>query len=159
MRRHALAAAALALGVAGVGTPDAAACGWLWACAPRAAPQAYYGYRPARGHLYRGTRGYRNGYGYTSTPASWWYLGTALPAARTDTVGLTPSVTTAQGLLHGALPARGPTLFGPGAAPVDWGNAYGSYYGDPAYGYNPFPSRSVPPRDTPSWWVEPRRRR
>jgi hypothetical protein len=149
MRPFHLAVAALALGLGG-GGPEAAACGWLWAC-------------PDRPHAYRDApRGYYGGLGYRPSrrlPTSRWYLGTALPAGMTDTVGLTPPITNAQGLLYSALPARGPSLFGPDPGPAYWGYANGSYYGSPAYGYYAAPSRSVPPRDTPSWWIEPRRRR
>jgi hypothetical protein len=155
-----------ALALLGFGAPEATACGWLWACADR--PQAGRAYRDApRAYWYRGpTRAlsYRRGtrtYGYTSRArarfypyAAWpsirpggWYLGTALPGASTHSVGLTPPVYGGQGLLMGALPAGGPTLFGPQPAPAAWGYYYTapSYYG--------------PPPETPSWWVEPRRRR
>jgi hypothetical protein len=158
VRPFRLAVAALALGL-GHRAPDAAACGWLWACADR--PSTPYGYRGApRDHRYGDAR--PSGYGYRPSrrlSSSRWYLGTALPAGRTDTVGLMPPITSAQGMLYSALPARGPSLFGPDPAPPGWGYAYGSYYGAPAYGYYAVPSRSVPPRDTPSWWIEPRRRR
>jgi hypothetical protein len=161
MRPLRLAVAALALGL-GAGAPEAAACGWLWACADRPyayrdAPRAYGYWGPRRVHRYAGAHIY--GYGYRprrAIPTSRWYLGTALPATRTDQVGLTPPITTSQALLYSSMPARGPSLFGP---PIGWGYAYGSYYGDPAYGYYAVPSPSVPPQDTPSWWIEPRRRR
>jgi hypothetical protein len=127
MRYAGLGIAALAL--LGPGAPEAAACGWLWACADR--PHAGRAYRAAP-RVYR----YRS--------PSRWYLGTALPGTSTNAVGMTPPVYGGQGLLMGALPAGGPTLFGPQPAPA-WG-----YYYAPSYG---------PPSETPSWWVEPRRRR
>jgi hypothetical protein len=166
MRYVGLGIAALVL--LGTGAPDAAACGWLWACTDR--PQAgracrddprAYGHRGvARPRSHRGaartcghtSRARGRGYAYagragTSIPPSRWYLGTALPGASTHAVGLTPPVYGGQGLLMGALPAGGPTLFGPQPAPAA---AWGYYYAAPAYG---------PPRETPSWWVEQRRRR
>lgn len=137
MRHIGVGAAALAL--VGFGAPEAIACGWLWACADR--PQASRAYRDAP-----------RAYGYRSP--SRWHLRTALPGVDANTVGLTPPVYGGQGLLMGALPARGPTLFGPQPPSVaEWG-----YYGTPAYGYYA-PSYGRPPRETPSWWVEPRRRR
>lgn len=166
MRYAGLGLAALAL--LGLGAPEAAACGWLWACADRPqagsayrdAPRAYRHKSAARARSYRRaarTYGYTSrarAYGYpyagragTSIRLSRWYLGTALPGANTATVGLTPPVFGGQGLLMGALPAGGPTLFGPQSAPAA---AWGYYYAAPSYG---------PPRETPSWWVEPRRRR
>jgi hypothetical protein len=181
MRRFSLclgfAAAALALPALGV--PRAEACGLLWACAERqpfadrGAPRAY-GYRSRpRAYRHRGAwwygytspaRAYGDPYAAwpsTAIPPTRWYLGTALPAASTNTVGLTSPVASAYGLSHGGMPARGPTLFGPNSAPTGgWGYYYGGYYyGAPAYGYYAAPSRWAPPRETPSWWVEPRRRR
>ena len=162
MRYGGLGIAALAL--LGLGAPEAAACGWLWACADR--PQASRAYRDApRAYGYGSAaraRSYRRAartYGYTGRARAYgspyagraairpsrWYLGTALPGANTAAVGLTPPVYGGQGLLMGALPAAGPTLFGPQPAP-----AWGYYYAAPSYG---------PPPETPSWWVEPRRRR
>jgi hypothetical protein len=155
-----LAVAALAL--LGLGAPEAAACGWLWPCADRPqasraygdAPRAYaYRRRAARARHYRRaapTYVYTSrarAYGYAYAGRAGWDLGTALPAANTNAVGLTPPVYGGQGLLMGALPARGPTLFGPQPAPAA---AWGYYYAAPRYG---------PPPETPSWWVEPRRRR
>jgi hypothetical protein len=146
-----------------------------------------HAYRPApatRG--YRSpTRGYRHrdapwSYGYTSParvygdPYAAWpstsipptrsYLNTATPVPNAGAIGLTMPVTSAQGLLEGGLPPNGPSLFGPDPPP--WGYANGGY-GAPAYGYSGAPSygyRTVrpygaPPADTPSWWLEPRRRR
>jgi hypothetical protein len=139
MRYAGLGLAALAL--LGPGAPEATACGWLWACADR--PQASRAYRHApRAYGYRGAARAR-----TYRRESRWYLGTALPGASTNAVGLTPPVYGGHGLLMGALPAGGPTLFGPQPAPAP---AWGYYYAAPSYG---------PPRETPSWWVEPRRRR
>jgi hypothetical protein len=71
-------------------------------------------------------------------------------------------VTSQQGLLEGGLPAKGPSLFGPNPPSppaTSWGYYYsaspnGYYYTTPYY----TPSYGAPP-DTPSWWVEPRRRR
>lgn len=176
MRHIGLGVAALVL--LGPGTPEASACGWLWPCDER--PRAYretprtFGYGPPRrGHGYRRpawTYGFTSparayGYAYaawpsTSIPPSRWYLRTALPGASTNTVGLTPPVYSLQGLQFGGMPARGPTLFGPQPTPPGaWGYYYGGYYGAPAYGYYAVPSPSTPPSETPSWWVEPRRRR
>jgi hypothetical protein len=182
------AAGVAALALLGLGAPQATACGLLWACADRpqayrSGPRAH-GYRAGNG--YRSpARAYRNGYGYgrggwvygytsparahgypyaawssTSIPSSRWYLRSALPGGNTETVGLTPpSDYSGGGQLQGAWPARGPTLFGPNPPPAATGYYYGAYYGDPAYGYVAFPSRNTPPQQTPSWWVEPRRRR
>jgi hypothetical protein len=157
----------------GLGAPSASACGWLWPCAERPHASRAYRYAPEpytsrpRPHRYRGAA-WRYGYGYTEPPRAYHAYGypysawsspsvpplrSALPGGDTNAVGLTPSVYGLQGLQMGALPARGPTLFGPQAAPAaGWGN----YYGAPAYGYAP--SNGGPP-GTPSWWVEPRRRR
>jgi hypothetical protein len=123
----------------------------------------HYGYlSPRRARRYRGAWAYRyldaSGYGYAPWSATvrrgrQWQLPTALSAGRTDTIGLTAPRTSAQGLMYSALPAEGPTLFGPSPPP---GYYYGGYYGSAAYGYV---SPGGPPVETPSWWLEPRRRR
>jgi hypothetical protein len=178
MRCFGFGVAALAL--LGLGAPKAAACGWLWPCtdrpyASRDAPPTYgYASPRRRGHGYYGkprwsygftspARAYGNAYAAwpsTAIPPSRWYLRTALPGANTNTIGLTPPVYGLQGLQWGGMPARGPTLFGPQPTPPGaWGYYYGGYYGARAYGYYAVPSPSTPPSETPSWWVEPRRRR
>jgi hypothetical protein len=123
----------------------------------------HYGYvSPGRAYRYRDAWRYRyldaSGYGYapwsaTVRRARQWQLPTALPAGSTNAVGLTVPITNARGLLNSALPAAGPTLFGPSPQGYYYG---GNYYGSPAYGYVPL---GGPPSQTPSWWVEPRRRR
>ena len=176
MRQIGVGLGAAAIALLGFGAPQAAACGWLWACAER--PYAYRASPHADRYRSPPRRAYRHGgrwwaYGYTSParaygdayaawpstsiPPSRWYARTALPGARTDAVGLRAPTTSAEGILRSGMPARGPTLFGP-PAPVS-GYAYGNYYGAPAYGYSSAPAYATPPRDTPSWWVEPRRRR
>jgi hypothetical protein len=172
-----------------LGAPQASACDWWWGCsdrpyAERPAPR-WYGYRSQwRGYGYgRPWRGYGYGgaawaYGYTSPErfygdpyAAWpstsipqreWYVRTAPPVPNANAVGLTTPVTSQQGLFEGGLPAKGPSLFGPNPPPppaTSWGYYYsaspnGYYYTTPYY----TPSYGAPP-DTPSWWVEPRRRR
>jgi hypothetical protein len=175
-----------ALAALGPGVPQALACGW-WECSN--APPAYlppgetYGFRPwAWGYrpAYRaGRRG--RAYGYvapvpdygddyynlyaawpsTFIPPSRWYLRTAPRVPNASVSGLSAPIASAQGLTQGGLPARGPSLFGPGPAPPAWGYSYGApaYGYGPAYGYNGAPSYNGPPPDTASWWVEPRRRR
>lgn len=160
MRHVGSGVAALALlGLAApLGATEAAACGWLWPCADRPhvgrayrdGPRAYgYGSRMWAPRY----RGVARGYAYTGR--SWtsgrWYLGTALPATGTGPVGLTALVVR-DGQVWGGMPAEGPTLFGPQPA-----SAWGYAYGPPAYGYRAARSYG-PPRETPSWWVEPRRR-
>jgi hypothetical protein len=167
LSRSSVISAVLALLV--VGTPQARACDWWWACgershANRQAPPAY-GYR----RLPRPYRGGAWAYGYssparaydpyaawpsTSIPESRWYTGTALQVPNAAGVGLTAPTASAEGLLEGGLPPRGPSLFGPPAPPPGWAYAYGV----PSYGYAPARAYG-PPSDTPSWWVEPRRRR
>jgi hypothetical protein len=167
MPRLILAAAALAGLGALLGAPPAAACGWLWPCADRSA------YRDAPSAAYRGCPGRRRAYGcrdsggygyapwYGTSRARVWQPRSALPAESTREVGLTPPITSAQGLLYGGMPAYGPTLFGPSPPPPGYGYSYrGGYYGYPAYGYYGYDApRGGPPPETPSWWVEPRRRR
>jgi hypothetical protein len=89
-------------------------------------------------------------------PPSGWYAGTALAVPNANAVGLTAPIATAEGLLEAGLPPPGPSLFGPDPLPPPgWGYGYGA----PAYGYGPSRAYRLPPADTPSWWVEPRRRR
>jgi hypothetical protein len=144
--------------------PQARACNWWWACADRpsvarATPRAH-AYRPwaygGAGWAY----GYSNparfydpyaAWPSTSIPQSRWYTSTALQVPNAAAVGLTAPISSGPGLLESALPARGPSLFGPPPPP--------SYYGSPSYGYLTAPSYAPPPSDTPSWWLEPRRRR
>jgi hypothetical protein len=174
-RRCALLAAA---GVLALGAPPASACDWWWACgdqpfASRQPPAGAYGYRPSAGR--NGSRrpawayGYSNparayGYAYaawpsTSIPQSRWYLGTALQVPNANAVGLTAPISSSLGLAEGGLPARGPSLFGPNPPPAAVG--WGYYYGAPPNGYYYAPPSAYrgPPADTPSWWVEPPRRR
>jgi hypothetical protein len=155
------------------------ACGWWWTCAdgPRAyrPPPPGYGYRgPARAYRYRNVawaygytspaRVYGDAYAAwpsTSIPLTRSYLNAATRVPNAGAVGLTVPITTAEGLREGGLPPAGPSLFGPDPPP-SWGygyyggRSYGSYYGPPPYGYR---AARMPPADTPSWWVEPRRRR
>jgi hypothetical protein len=178
----------MALALLAFDAPQAWACGWWTCgdgrYAYRPTPRAH-GYKsPARAYRYRSPwgYGYRGGawaYGYTSParlygyPYAAWpstsipptrsYLNTATPVPNADAVGLTIPVTSRAGLLEGGLPARGPSLFGPDPPPT-WGYAYGGpaygYYGGASYGYRatrPY-AYGGPPADTPSWWVEPRRR-
>lgn len=174
----------LALAAAVLGAPPASACDWWllcdgWAQVGPPEPRSW-GYRSAprwHGNGYRQRYGYRappRRYGYYGAPAwaygdpyaAWpstaipptpWYLDTALPGANTPAIGLTAPVSSADGLLKGGLPARGPSLFGPD--PVPAGNAWGYYYNAPPNGYYSAPSYWSPPSETPSWWLEPRRRR
>jgi hypothetical protein len=157
--------------------------------ADRPPPPAYGYRSPARAYRYRGApwayryRGAPWAYGYTSPerfygyPYAAWpstsipptrsYLNTATPVPNADAIGLTVPITSAEGLREGGLPLRGPSLFGPQQPPV-WGYGYGApaygyngYYGAASYGYRatrPY-SYGGPPPDSPSWWVEPRRRR
>jgi len=129
-----------------------------WAYGYRAAPWAYGYTSPARfyGDPYAA-------WSSTSIPSTRSYLNTATPVPNADAIGLTVPITSGQGLLEGGLPPRGPSLFGPDPPPT-WAYAYGGpaygYYGRPAYGYRAAPPRAygAPPADTPSWWLEPRRR-
>jgi hypothetical protein len=173
-RRNALPAIHLAilLSLLPLGAPDAAACDW-WRC-----PESTYASRPtARTHPARSypyarrsdrpawSYGYTSpararGYAYapwpsTSMPSSGWYTETAMPVPNANAVGLTAPIATAEGLLEAGLPPSGPSLFGPDPPPPTWGY----YYGSPAYGYTAARRYRSPPADTPSWWVEPRRRR
>ena len=109
-----------------LGCTEAAACGW-WDCGNRA-----YGYRqPTRAYGYRSTtRVY--GYIYAARPStsirpSRWYLRTAIPVPDAGAVGLTAPIATADGLMEGGLPGKGPTLFGPSAT------TQGYYYTSPAW--------------------------
>jgi hypothetical protein len=164
-----------ALSLLGLGIPEASACGWLWACGDR--PYTYrdaprtYPYRPPGVYGYRripGSYGFTSpervyGYPYAAWPSASipprrWYLGSTLPGANTDAVGLTAPIASQQGLLESGLPAKGPSLFGP-SAPPSWSYYNGGYYGTPAYGYYAMPSPVTPPRETASWWLEPPRRR
>jgi hypothetical protein len=158
MRHIGLGVAAFAL--LGLAAPQASACGWLWPCGDR--PYATYRYGPPAYGYTSPARGYRYPYAAwpsTAIPPSQWYLGTALPGASTDSVGLKIPITSQQGLLEAGLPAKGPSLFGPNPAPPGWSYYNGGYYGTPQYGYYAFPSPVTPPRETASWWLEPRRRR
>lgn len=146
---------------------QAAACE-RWRC-----PEGAYGYRAAPGAHARSDRharrpprpswtyGYTSpararGYAYapwssTSIPPRRWYARTALPVPNANAVGLTAPYATIEGLLESSLPPSGPSLFGPDPPPRAWGGS--------AYGYVAAPTYRTPPTDTPSWWVEPRRRR
>jgi hypothetical protein len=127
-----------------------------------------------RAHAYRGpppAYGYGAppwAYGYThmavpstALPQTRWYLRTAPQVPEASTVGLTVPITSAQGLLEGGLPARGPSLFGPTPPPAApaWGYYPGYYYSAPPSRRYGAPWSSAPPPETPSWWQEPRRRR
>jgi hypothetical protein len=175
-----------ALALLAPSVPQASACDWWWGCrdrpyAERPAPRwhgyrsQWRGYGPWRGYGYGGAAW---AYGYTSPErfygdpyAAWpstsipqreWYIRTAPPVPNANAVGLTMPVTSQQGLFEGGLPAKGPSLFGPNPPPppaTSWGYYYsaspnGYFYTTPYY----TPSFGAPP-DTPSWWVEPRRRR
>src|SRR5262245_22734446 len=142
----------IALACLMLGAPQAWACGWWWCDDGR------YGYRqPARAHAYRSpARAYRYAYAAwpsTTIPQTRAYLNSApqIPGAGTTlAVGLTAPIATADGLLQGGVPAKGPTLFGPPAPPPGYYSGY-YYYSGPVYFY-----RLPPP---PTAWVEPRRRR
>jgi hypothetical protein len=171
----------IALAVLTLDAAPTRACGWWWLC-----DGPYTDRPPSRAYSYRGRSSpYRYGrpgwaYGYTSPDrvyggsayAAWpstsipqtsSYLNTATPVPNAGAIGLTIPVTSAEGLREGGLPPGGPSLFGPDPPPSTW--AYAGYYGAPAYGYGngygygPARSYGGPPPDTPSWWVEPRRRR
>ena len=167
----------VALGLTVSDAPQASACDWWWVCGDQAyasrpppLPRGYWSPPPRRGWAY----GYSNparGYGdtfaawpSTSIPPSRWYERTAPPVPNADAVGLTMPITSKEGLFESALPAKGPSLFGPNPPPAAWGHRYrGGYgyvpaYNAPAYGYAP-PGYYAPPPDTASWWAEPRRRR
>lgn len=128
-----------------------------------------YGYGPGSAAWAYGYTSLERAYGEpyaawssTSIPQYEWYEQTALPVPNANALGLFVPVTTQQNLLSGGLPARGPSLFGPNPpppSPTSWGYYYsaspnGYYYTTPYY----TPAFGAPP-DTPSWWVEPRRRR
>lgn len=172
-------AVGIALAVLTLDAPPTRACGWWWLC-----DGPYADRPPPRGYGYRsGPSPYRNGragwaYGYTSPDrvyggnayAAWpstsipetrSYLNTATPVPNAGAIGLTIPITSAEGLREGGLPPRGPSLFGPDPPPSTWGYGgyYSYYYGAPAYGYGPARAYRGPPPDSPSWWVEPRRRR
>ena len=154
------------------GPPPAAACDW-WLCpgpahAGRTGPRAYAGRSPRYARRPGGAAwayGYTSparaqGYAYapwssTAIPPRPWYGRTALPVPNANAIGLTAPVATAEGLLEAGLPLSGPSLFGPDPPPPGWAYGYGGY----GYGYTAPPSYRTPPADTPSWWVEPRRRR
>jgi hypothetical protein len=138
-----------------------------------------YGYASWYGSPWYGyddtTPGWAYGYVYATRPSatlppSEWYVDSALMVPNSASVGLTAPISSAPGLLESGLPARGPSLFGPSPPPPAWGYRYGHYYrppslyGYPSYGYRPaysyyVPSAYTPPRETASWWLEPRRRR
>jgi hypothetical protein len=156
---------AIALALLALGAPPAEACGWWpWqdgAC--RRVPRAH-GYRslpPAYGY---GVPAWAYGDVYAGVPSgalppTRWYARTAPRVPDAGAAGLTVPITSAQGLLEGSLPARGPSLFGPNppATPPARGYAPGYYYSAPPYYRVPW--SSAPPPETPSWWQEPRRRR
>jgi hypothetical protein len=168
----------MALSLLALGAPPASACDWWWPCsdrpyAHRPAPR-WYGYRaPWRGYGYRvppwaygftsPARVYGDPYAAwpsTSIPQREWYLRTGLPTPNANAVGLTMPVATRLGLMEAGLPGKGPSLFGPTPLPPP---VTGYYYTASPNGYlynTPYytPSYGAPP-DTPSWWVEPRRRR
>jgi hypothetical protein len=133
----------IALACLMLGAPQAWACGW-WSC-----DEGRHGYRqPPRAYGYRSpARAYRYGYTSVRTRRSYRLSGPPLPVA--GAVGLTAPVATAEGLLEAGLPGRGPTLFGPSAAPPGYSYVPGYYYA-PRYDY----SRPPPP----TAWVERRRR-
>jgi hypothetical protein len=161
--------------------PPASACEWWW---EDCGEGTYIDQPPPRGYGYRGRPAYRHRgasrtYGYagpawgyrdpyevlpsTALPDGGWYPTTAARVPNANTVGLTAPIATRRGLMEGGMPAKGPSLFGPNPPPAL--GYYYSGYGGPAYGYNPPPYGAplygsiAPPPDTPSWWVEPRRRR
>ncbi len=167
------------LALLALGAPRASACGLLWACSGERAYTAHRpahrvrAYRPRYRLLPRSSYRHRHpawGYGYanpargygdayapwpsTSMPQARWYLRTALPVPNAETMGLSaPAPTSREFVLKSAMPSRGPTLLGPRRAST----AGYYYYGAPAYGYAR--AYGSPPPDTPSWWIEPRRRR
>ena len=144
----------MALACLMLGAPQAWACGW-WVC-----DEGRHGYRqPPRAYGYRSPP---RAWGYiyaarpsTSIPPSRAYLANVPPLPDAGSVGLTAPIATAEGLLQGGLPGRGPTLFGPGPAAA--GYAYGpGYYYSNGY-FVPRNDYSRPP--PPTAWVERRRRR
>lgn len=150
-RRDRYGGLGLALGCLMLGAPQAWACGWWWC------DDGMYGYRQPRAYGYRSpTRGYRYAYAAwpsTAIPQTRAYLRSAPPIPGTGTtvaVGLTAPIASADGLLQGGLPAKGPTLFGPPPPAPGYYSGY-YYYSAPAYSYSGPPPASA--------WVEPRRRR
>jgi hypothetical protein len=165
-RRGGLGAVALAFLV--LGAPHAEACSWwFWGDVEcRRAPRAH-GYRsPPPAYRY-GSPAWAYGDVYagvpsTALPQSRWYLMTAPQVPEANTVGLTIPITSAQGLMQGGMPARGPSLFGPNPPPAPPASIYysGYYYSSPSSRrYYRAPWSNAPPPETPSWWLEPRRRR
>jgi hypothetical protein len=152
-RRHRYGRLGIALACLMLGAPQAWACGW-WAC-----DEARHGYRqPPRAYGYRPqTRAY--GYIYAARPSTAirrgrGYVASGPPLPDAGAVGLTAPIATAEGLLQGGLPGRGPTLFGP--SPTAAGYAYGpGYYYSNGY-FVPRYDYSRPP--PPTAWVERRRR-
>ena len=137
-----------------LGAPQAWACGW-WVC-----DEGRHGYRqPPRAYGYRSPP---RAWGYiyaarpsTSIPPSRAYLANVPPLPDAGSVGLTAPIATAEGLLQGGLPGRGPTLFGPGPTAAGYGYGPGYYYSN---GYFvPRNDYSRPP--PPTAWVERRRLR